>query len=139
MPTRTDPSVAPPGCATFYVLAPVPNLAAPVDWEHVAPRYREGLLRFLEERFLPDLRRHLLFVHHVDPRHFARAYNTHLGTGFTLQPVFTQSAWFRPHNRSGALRGLYLVGAGTHPGPGLPGVLLSARITQALVEEELSR
>lgn len=139
MPTRTDPSVAPPGCATFYVLAPVPNLAAPVDWEHVAARYREGLLRFLEERFLRDLRRHLLFVHHVDPRHFARAYNTHLGTGFTLQPVFTQSAWFRPHNRSRALRGLYLVGAGTHPGPGLPGVLLSARITQALVEEELSR
>lgn len=135
MPTLTDPSIAPEGCESFYVLAPVPHLGAKIDWETAARRYRDAILSFLEENFLPDLRKHIVTEHMIDPRYFQNALNTYLGTGFSLQPILTQSAWFRPHNRSEDIANLYFVGAGTHPGAGLPGVLSSAKIVDALIGE----
>jgi phytoene desaturase len=137
MPTLTDPSLAPPGHEAFYVLAPVPHLGAGIDWAEMAPRYRDRLLNFLEERYLPDLRENIVALHHIDPRHFRDTLNSHLGAAFAMQPVLTQSAWFRPHNRADEFDNLYFVGAGTHPGAGLPGVLSSAKIADDLISGRL--
>jgi phytoene desaturase len=137
MPTRTDPSMAPPGHEAFYVLSPVPHLKADVDWEETARLYRDTILEFLETHFLPNLRKHIVVEHMIDPRHFRDTLNTYLGTGFSLQPVLWQSAWFRPHNRSEDIPNLYFVGAGTHPGAGVPGVVLSAKIVDRLITEEV--
>jgi phytoene desaturase len=133
MPTYTDPSVAPEGHEAFYVLAPVPNQGSNVDWNGAAPRYRRALLEFLERNYLPDLEENIVAEHFIDPRHFQNTLNSHLGSAFSFQPVLTQSAWFRPHNRSEDVRNLYFVGAGTHPGAGLPGVLSSAKIAADLI------
>lgn len=133
MPGRTDPSVAPPGCETFYVLAPVPHLGAHVDWRVTAKPYRDTIVRFLEDRYLPDLSRSIIAEHHIDPLHFEGELNSYLGAAFSFQPTLTQSAWFRPHNRSEDFDNLYFVGAGTHPGAGLPGVLSSAVIAERLI------
>lgn len=133
MPTLTDPSLAPPGHEAFYVLAPVPHLGADIRWEQAAQPYRDAIMRFLEENFLPDLRRHIVSIHMIDPRYFRDCLNTTLGTGFSIQPLLTQSAWFRPHNRSEDIPNLYFVGAGTHPGAGLPGVVSSAKIVDRLI------
>jgi phytoene desaturase len=133
MPTRTDPSLAPEGHEAFYVLSPVPNLQADVDWAEVAPRYKARLLEHLEEHFLPDLRSSIVAEHFLDPRHFAGELRSYQGSAFSIEPILTQSAWFRPHNRSEEFDNLYLVGAGTHPGAGLPGVLSSAKITADLI------
>ncbi len=135
MPTLTDPSMAPPGCESFYVLAPVPHLGGGLDWERAAKPYRDRIMRFLEERYLPGLSRHLVTERMVDPRYFRDALNSQLGSAFSVEPILTQSAWFRPHNRSEELPNLYMVGAGTHPGAGLPGVLCSAVIADALIAE----
>lgn len=132
-PTVTDPSLAPPGCATFYVLSPVPNLRqAPLDWAVEGPRYAERILAALE-RVLPDLRRHVVVRHIYTPADFARNLHARHGAAFSLAPTLRQSAWFRPHNRDPRIPGLYLVGAGTHPGAGVPGVVNSARATAGLV------
>jgi phytoene desaturase len=133
MPTLTDPSIAPPGCENFYVLAPVPHLGAEVDWTTMAGPYKDRLLQFLEEHYLPDLRANLIAEHHIDPLHFRDVLNSHLGSAFSVEPILTQSAWFRPHNRSENFENLYFVGAGTHPGAGLPGVLSSAKIADDLI------
>lgn len=133
MPTRTDPSLAPEGHEAFYVLSPVPNLQADVDWAEMAPRYKDRILDHLEEHFLPDLRANLVTEHWIDPTHFATDLRSYQGSAFSIEPVFTQSAWFRPHNRSEEFDNLYLVGAGTHPGAGLPGVLSSAKIAADLI------
>ncbi|GIV80094.1 MAG: phytoene desaturase [Litorilinea sp.] len=133
MPTLTDPSMAPPGHEAFYVLAPVPHLGADIDWEQVGPAYKDAILDFLEAHYLPGLRAHLVAEHMIDPRHFRDNLNTYLGTGFSIQPILTQSAWFRPHNRSEDIHNLYFVGAGTHPGAGLPGVVSSATIVDHLI------
>ena len=133
MPTYTDPSVAPEGHEAFYVLAPVPNLESNVDWHDTAPRYRRALLEFLERNYLPDLEDNIVAEHFIDPRHFQNTLNSYRGSAFSFQPVLTQSAWFRPHNRSEDIRNLYFVGAGTHPGAGLPGVLSSAKIASDLI------
>jgi phytoene desaturase len=135
MPTLTDPSVAPEGCEAFYVLSPVPHLGANVDWSKAARPYRDAIMRFLEENYLPDLQENLLAEHWIDPLHFQNALNSHLGSAFSFQPLLTQSAWFRPHNRSEEFDNLYFVGAGTHPGAGLPGVLSSAIIAENLISE----
>lgn len=136
MPSRDEPDVAPPGCDAFYVLSPVPNLASQADWATLAQPYRDAILAFLEERFLPDLRRNIIVERMVDPRHFQRRQNNYLGAAFAFEPTLTQSAWFRPHNRSEEFDNLYFVGAGTHPGAGLPGVLSSALIVERLVQQE---
>ena len=133
MPSRTDPSVAPPGHEAFYVLSPVPNLSAAVDWRTAAKPYRDAIIRFLEAHYLPGLSENIVAEHHIDPLHFQHDLNSYLGSAFSLQPTLTQSAWFRPHNRSEEFDNLYLVGAGTHPGAGLPGVLSSAIIADRLI------
>jgi phytoene desaturase len=139
MPTLTDPSLAPPGHEAFYVLSPVPHLGADVDWAQAAPEYRDRILSFLESRYLPGLRENLVALHHIDPRHFRDTLNSHLGAAFSMQPLLTQSAWFRPHNRADEYDNLYFVGAGTHPGAGLPGVLSSAKIADDLIADSLGQ
>jgi phytoene desaturase len=135
MPSLTDPSVAPAGSEAFYVLAPVPHLGGEVDWRTAAKPYRDAIMRFLEERYLPDLSRHLVAERFIDPRYFERELNSYLGAAFSFEPTLTQSAWFRPHNRSEDFDNLYFVGAGTHPGAGLPGVLSSAIIADNLIAD----
>jgi phytoene desaturase len=136
MPTLTDPSLAPEGCEAFYVLAPVPHLGGNIDWAVEAKPYRDRIMSFLEDRYLPDLSRHLVTEHMIDPRHFRHELNSHLGSAFSVEPILTQSAWFRPHNRADRISNLYFVGAGTHPGAGLPGVLSSAKIADDLIAGE---
>ncbi|SDF26974.1 phytoene desaturase [Thalassobaculum litoreum DSM 18839] len=132
-PTATDPALAPPGHDAFYVLSPVPNLAAGIDWEAAAEPYRRRIEAHLSATVLPGLERSVVTSRVVTPPYFRDSLNTPLGAGFSLQPLLTQSAWFRPHNRSEELERLYLVGAGTHPGAGVPGVLCSAKILDAVV------
>jgi phytoene desaturase len=135
-PTVTDPSLAPPGCGTFYVLAPVPHLGnAPIDWTKEAAPYAERLLSALEEH-LPDLRRHVVTKRWLTPLDFRDELRSYHGSAFSCAPRLRQSAWFRPHNRDPRIPGLYLVGAGTHPGAGVPGVVNSAKATAALVLED---
>jgi len=135
MPTLTDPTLAPPGGEAFYVLAPVPHLGGATDWTTMAKPYRDRIMGFLEERYLPDLSRHIVTEHMIDPRHFETDLNSYLGSAFSVEPILTQSAWFRPHNRSEDVDDLYFVGAGTHPGAGLPGVLSSAKIADDLIAD----
>lgn len=132
-PTRTDPSLAPPGCDAFYVLAPVPHLAAGVDWQQRAEPYRQLLEQRLSDTLLPGLREEVISSRMMTPQDFQDSLSSYRGAAFSFEPVLTQSAWFRPHNRSEELAGLYLVGAGTHPGAGLPGVLSSARVLDTVV------
>jgi phytoene desaturase len=132
-PTVSDPSLAPPGSSTFYVLSPVPHLGqAAVDWETLAPRYAERVLTSLE-RILPGLRQHVVCQRIVTPRYFERELGAYHGSAFSVAPKLTQSAWFRPHNRDPRIPGLFIVGAGTHPGAGLPGVINSAKATAGVM------
>ncbi len=133
MPTLTDPSMAPEGHEAFYVLAPVPHLGADVDWQQAAKPYRDTIMQFLQDNYLPDLQANLVSEHMIDPRHFEQQLNSYMGAAFSVEPVLTQSAWFRPHNRSEDFENLYYVGAGTHPGAGLPGVLSSSKIAEELI------
>ena len=139
-PTRTDPSMAPPGSESLYVLAPVPNLAHGIDWVREAPAFRDTIIHFLEqEAGLQGLAANILTEHTFTPLDFASELRSHLGAAFSIEPTLFQSAYFRPHNRSSDIEGLYFVGAGTHPGAGIPGVLLSAGITSRLVIDDLAR
>ena len=133
MPSITDPSMAPEGCESFYVLSPVPNQASGIDWNKMARPYRDRIMQFLEENYLPDLRANIVAEHFIDPLHFQDTLKSYLGAAFSVQPILTQSAWFRPHNRSEEYQNLYFVGAGTHPGAGLPGVLSSSIIAENLI------
>jgi phytoene desaturase len=136
-PTVTDPSLAPPGCGTFYVLSPVPHLGnAPLDWDAMAESYAERILHTLEA-VLPDLRRRVVVKRWMHPGHFERELGAYQGSAFSCAPKLTQSAWFRPHNRDPHIPGLYLVGAGTHPGAGVPGVVSSAKATAKVVAQDL--
>lgn len=138
-PTVTDPSLAPPGCDSFYVLAPVPHLGnAPLDWNSIAPAYADRLLASLE-RYLPDLRRHVVAKRWMTPADFRTELNSYHGSAFSCAPRLRQSAWFRPHNRDARIPGLYLVGAGTHPGAGVPGVVNSAKATASLIVQDYAR
>jgi phytoene desaturase len=132
-PSVTDPTLAPPGGATFYVLSPVPHLGnAPLDWERIGDAYGNRILEALEG-VMPDLRQHVVTRRSLTPQGFAGDLFAHHGSAFSVAPKLTQSAWFRPHNRDPKLPGLYLVGAGTHPGAGVPGVVSSAKATAGLV------
>jgi phytoene desaturase len=133
MPTITDPSIAPEGCENFYVLSPVPHLGSGTDWTKEAKPYRNAIINFLEENYLPDLNANIIAEHTIDPLHFQNTLNSHMGAAFSIQPILTQSAWFRPHNQSEDFDNLYFVGAGTHPGAGLPGVLSSSIIVENLI------
>ena len=129
-PTATDPSLAPDGCEAFYVLSPVPNLDANVDWSEQAEPYRKAIEKRLEETILPGLSDCIVSSRLMTPLDFESRLLAVKGAAFGLEPVLTQSAWFRPHNRSEKLKNLFLVGAGTHPGAGLPGVLSSAKVLE---------
>ena len=137
MPTITDPSMAPEGCEAFYVLSPVPHLGSGVDWTKMARPYRDRIMKFLEENYLPDLQANIVAEHYIDPLHFQNTLNSYKGSAFSVAPILTQSAWFRPHNRSEEFDNLYFTGAGTHPGAGMPWVLSSAKIVEKLVLERV--
>jgi phytoene desaturase len=132
-PTANDSSLAPPGCDAFYVLAPVPNLASGTDWHAQAEPYRAQIQRRLEATLLPGLGSTIVTSHMLTPQDFRDRYLALQGAAFAMEPRLLQSAWFRPHNRSEEIAGLYLVGAGTHPGAGLPGVVCSARVIDSLI------
>ena len=133
-PSVTDPSMAPEGCSTFYALAPVPHLGkAPLDWEELQERYADSILDEIERRLMPGLRERIVTRFHYTPLDFQRDLNAHHGSAFSLEPILTQSAWFRTHNRDDVIGNLYFVGAGTHPGAGIPGVVGSAKATARLM------
>lgn len=132
-PTATDPSLAPDGCDAFYVLSPVPHLDSGTRWDETAETYRRAIERHLAETLLPGLKDQIVTSRMLTPQDFQDRLLSVRGAAFGLEPVLTQSAWFRPHNRSEDIERLYLVGAGTHPGAGLPGVLSSARVLDKVV------
>jgi phytoene desaturase len=134
MPTITDPTIAPPGCESFYVLSPVPTLEAGVDWTKMAKPYRDQIMQFLEDNYLPDLQANIIAEHYIDPLHFQNVLNSYRGAAFSVRPSLFQSAWLRPHNRSEEFDNLYFVGAGTHPGAGVPAVLSSGKIAADLIQ-----
>ncbi|MEL6546275.1 MAG: phytoene desaturase family protein, partial [Myxococcota bacterium] len=134
-PTTTDPSMAPEGCDAFYVLSPVPHLDSGVDWEEQCEPYRKKVEKYLAATVLPDLGKHLVTSHTLDPQGFRDIMLSHKGAAFSVEPTLTQSAYFRPHNRSEDIEHLYLVGAGTHPGAGMPGVISSARVLDTVVPD----
>jgi phytoene desaturase len=134
-PTATDPSLAPDGCDAFYVLSPVPHLDSGIDWTTEAERYRRKIAAHLSRTVLPGLEDQLATSFVLTPQDFHDRLNSLKGAAFGLEPVLTQSAWFRPHNKSEDIEGLFLVGAGTHPGAGLPGVLSSARVLDSVVPD----
>lgn len=132
-PTATDPSFAPSGCDSFYVLCPVPNLKGAIDWATEGPRLQARIVAALEKTILPGLGECITSDFYMTPENFRSDYLSAYGAGFSVAPLFRQSAWFRFHNKAEGIRNLYLVGAGTHPGAGLPGVLCSAKVLDALV------
>lgn len=129
IPTRTDPELAPPGCETFYACIPVTHQDSRIDWEQRKESFSNRVLEYLDSKYLPGLLEHLVVKEVFTPLDFERELLAYKGNAFQLQPIMTQSGWFRPHNRSRDVNGLYIVGAGTHPGAGVPSVFLSAKIT----------
>ncbi|NJA90158.1 phytoene desaturase [Rhodocyclus tenuis] len=134
-PTATDPSMAPEGCDSFYVLSPVPHLQSGVDWTTQAEPYRRKIAKYLSDTILPDLEDNVVTSLMTTPLDFQNRLLSIHGAAFGLEPALTQSAWFRPHNKSEDVENLYLVGAGTHPGAGLPGVISSARVLDTVVPD----
>ena len=132
-PTATDPSLAPAGCDTFYALSPVPHLDSGTDWAVEAEKYRSTIEAALEANVLPGLSKHIVTSKMMTPQDFKDRLWSFKGAGFGLEPLLLQSAWFRPHNRSEDVKGLFVVGAGTHPGAGVPGVLMSAKALETVV------
>ena len=137
-PTATDPSLAPDGCDTFYVLSPVPNLEGNIDWTSEAERYKEAISSYLEEALLPGLKSSVITSKVMTPYDFRDKYLAFRGAAFGLEPILTQSAWFRPHNQSEDITNLFMVGAGTHPGAGIPGVLTSAKLLDKVIPKPSS-
>lgn len=110
-PTATDPTLAPENCDSWYVLSPVPHLGGDIDWTKQAEPYKQSIYKFLEENYLPDLRKHIVTEHHIDPLHFQTDLNSYLGSAFSVEPTLLQSAYLRPHNKSEDIENLYFVGA----------------------------
>jgi phytoene desaturase len=135
-PHVTDPSLAPPGGGAFYVLSPVPHLGhANLDWDSIGTAYGDRILGVLD-RLLPNVRDHVVVRRHFTPRDFQSQLASHIGSAFSVAPTLTQSAWFRPHNKDPHIEGLYIVGAGTHPGAGVPGVINGAKATYACIARD---
>ena len=132
-PTATDPSFAPAGCDSFYVLCPVPNLLGEQDWTTEGPKLRDRIVDALNKTILPNLTQTITDDFYMTPKDFEKNYLSEHGAGFSIAPLFSQSAWFRFHNRAEGLKNLYVVGAGTHPGAGLPGVISSAKVIDSLI------
>ncbi|MBL8994939.1 MAG: phytoene desaturase [Spirochaetia bacterium] len=136
VPSRTDDAMAPPGCESIYALAPVPNLKGPTDWKNVREPFAEKIISYLEDWGLPDLRKNLEVRKIFSPEDFKTDLRSMAGNAFGIHPTLTQTAYFRPHNRSEDIEHLYFTGAGTHPGAGLPGTLLSARAAMVSILED---
>jgi len=134
-PTASDPQLAPQGCDSFYVLSPVPHQDSGIDWAERAPSYRAAIAAHLEATVLPGLSRHIVTEKLITPIDFENRLSSYKGAAFGLEPVLLQSAWFRPNNKAEDIDNLFLVGAGTHPGAGLPGVISSARILDTVVPD----
>ncbi|HZV20481.1 MAG TPA: FAD-dependent oxidoreductase, partial [Hyphomicrobiales bacterium] len=131
--TATDSSFAPQGCDAYYVLCPVPNLTAPIDWAAEGPRLRNRIVDALDRTILPGLKETITAEIMFTPEDFKTSYLSYAGAGFSIAPHFTQSAFFRFHNKAEGIANLFLAGAGTHPGAGIPGVLCSAKVVARLV------
>ncbi len=136
-PTRTDPGMAPDGCESMYILIPVANNRSGIDWSSIKDQFAETVLDFLEEWGMEGLKESLEVLHLFTPDDFAEELNAMYGNAFAIEPKLSQTAYFRPQNRSEDVDGLYLVGAGTHPGAGVPGVILSAETTYGCIAEDL--
>ena len=134
-PTATDPSFAPSGHDSFYVLAPVPHQGSGIDWAIEEPKLRERIIDALDRTILPGLKEHIQAPFSMTPDQFSDDYLSYKGAGFSIAPLFTQSAWFRFHNKAEGFDNLFLAGAGTHPGAGMPGVISSAKVVERLVRE----
>lgn len=132
-PTATDESFAPAGCDSFYVLCPVPNLQGNINWVKEGEQLKDKIIEALDKTILPDLKNHIVEDFYMSPEDFKNNYLSSHGAGFSIAPIFRQSAWFRFHNKSEKIKNLYLVGAGTHPGAGLPGVLCSAKVVDSMI------
>ena len=136
-PCVTDQDMAPKGKSSYYVLAPVPHLGhADVDWDEVGPKYTQKILDYLEEHAIPNLNRDLDVMHTLTPFGFRDEMNAHMGSAFSVEPILTQSAWFRPHNRDDVIGNMYITGAGTHPGAGVPGVVGAAKATAGVIAQD---
>jgi len=134
MPTRTDSSIAPEGCESFYALSLVPNLDASINWEQIMPEYTDRMLELLESNYLPGLRSSIIAQHSINPLHFRDTLNSYKGASFSIKPSFMQSGYFRPQVRSKHFQNLFFVGAGVHPGAGLPAVMASGKIAAGMID-----
>ena len=132
-PTATDTNFAPMGCDSFYALIPVPNLKGNIAWEDEAPAFIKSIIKALEQTMMPKLTETICDSFYMTPENFLQDYNTPFGSGFSIAPLFRQSAWFRTHNKDDLYQNLFYVGAGTHPGAGVPGVLNSAKVIDKLI------
>lgn len=132
-PTATDETMAPQGHDAFYVLVPVPNNLSKINWQRQGSIFKELVINVMDKTILPDIKKNIVSDFYVTPDYFEQELNTLHGSGFSIQPKFTQSAYFRFHNQSEIFNNLYFVGAGTHPGAGVPGVLSSAKVLDKLL------
>ena len=131
-PTATDEAMAPKGHDCFYVLVPVPNNQSGINWSEKGEEMKNLVIDKMQN-LMPDLRKNIVEDFYLTPDYFEKELNTKFGSGFSIQPKFTQSAYFRFHNKSEMFDGLYFVGAGTHPGAGVPGVLSSAKVLDKIL------
>ncbi len=139
IPTITDPSLAPEGHHAAYTLIPVPNNLSDIDWDKVGPGFADKVLTFLDERgYIPGLKQRIVYQSFVTPDYFEHTLGSYAGNGFGVEPVLTQSAFFRPHNRSEDVTNLYLVGQGTQPGGGTPSVMMSAKMTARAIAKDFA-
>ena len=133
-PTATDQSFAPKGCDSFYVLCPVPNLLGNIDWSVEGPKLQERIVIALDKTILPKLKENICDDFYMTPVDFKKDYRSTHGAGFSIAPIFSQSAWFRYHNKDPHINNLFFAAAGAHPGAGVPGVLSSAKIVESLIK-----
>ncbi len=137
-PTATDKSFAPEGCDSFYVLCPVPNLQGNINWEYESEILKDRIIKELSKTIMPNLEETITDVFWMNPNDFKNDYNSMHGSGFSIAPIFTQSAWFRYHNKDKKIQNLYFSAAGAHPGAGIPGVLSSAKVVENIIKKELN-
>ena len=139
IPTLTDKSLAPKGHHAAYTLIPVPNNASNIDWSIEGSKLTKTVLSFLDkEGYIPDLQKNLVHSEFITPNYFEHTLNSHLGNSFGVEPRLTHSAFFRPHNKSEDIEGLYLVGASSQPGAGTPSVMMSAKMTARIIANDFS-
>ena len=135
-PTATDKSFAPKNCDSFYVLCPVPNLQGKINWKKEAPKLKNRIIASLDKTILPDLRKNICNSFYMTPEDFKNEYRSKHGAGFSIAPIFSQSAWFRYHNKDPHIKNLYFSSSGAHPGAGIPGVLSSAKVVENIIKAE---